>query len=140
MTSEEAASIAQRVLPIMQQRFWIAQFNIEFEATYLPDGTLARVNVDFPYNRMLLQLDPRKVDSEEEVIDALLHEVAHIATAEFNWLRDDIVLPLHPENQDGHIAIHNAFHMANERIAERLTAVFQHAYPYPDAWSEQEQQ
>ena len=85
------------------------------------DNTLMSVDVNrHSYQRALIAIDYRWIDTEEEYLDHLAHEMGHILHADFYGVEDTVKASIDPEDASTVRVIEHAMRHAAERFVLRF--------------------
>lgn len=106
------------------ERLWVREFDLRLDLCRL--DARADCEVDFVYGEAIVRVDLSRHSSVAELIESIVHEVAHVALMELEWLTGRVATT-------GGLEWVAARELAFERVVRRLVNSVLTAYPL-DSW------
>ena len=129
MDLSEARRITDEALPWLKWALQLQEWDITLSWQHCsPDdspnfATKATAQPDPKYKILLIRIDPMEIDSEEDLLETLLHELVHALDSEWELFRR-MALQLASESEDA--MLHEAYAHAKEQTRFRVEAMLLH--------------
>lgn len=122
MKSSELEALLDVYVPALREVFQLNQYALTWEVGALQEKNCAEISINQDYETASLIFDAAKLDTEEDVIDAVRHELFHVLLAEFEtFRRSSYQHVLTPAAQD---SLEVLWTSCSERTVVRLERLF----------------